>query len=278
MKKAVIMDIDGTLTNSSKKITPETRRALLQAQNEGALLVLASGRPVSGIMDYAVELEMDRHHGLIVAFNGSKVIDCQTGEVLFNETLTVEEGRAVLEHMKKFDVHPMIDRGDYLYVNDAWPAQRRWDHPEMNIVEFEVHAGHFKVCEIEDLAAFADFPLNKILNAGEPEYLQAHYQEMEAPFRGKLNAMFTAPVFFEFTSLGVDKAKALDAVLRPMGFEPEDMIAFGDSDNDRSMVEYAGTGVAMDNAVPDLKEAADVITGSNDEDGIVPALNAFLSR
>jgi len=99
--KVIILDVDGTLTNSKKVITEETKNTLIEAQNKGAILVLASGRPTSGLIDFAKELKMYENNGLLVSFNGSKVVDCQTEEVLFNETMTVEQGKEVLEHIEK---------------------------------------------------------------------------------------------------------------------------------------------------------------------------------
>ena len=87
--------------------------------------------------------------------------------------------------------------------------------------------------------------------------------------------MFTAPFYFEFTAQGIDKAKALDTVLIPRGYKKEEMIAFGDGHNDATMVEYAGIGVAMANAVDDLKAVADEVTRSNEEDGIAYTLNKY---
>lgn len=274
--KVIIMDVDGTLTNSKKVITKKTKDALIKAQEAGALLILASGRPTSGLMDLAKELKMDENHGLLVSFNGSKVVDCQTNEVLFNETMNVEDGQAVLEHMKKFDVKPMIDKGDYMYVNDVFNNQINYNGEPFNIIQYESRGGKFKLCEKDDLAAFADYPLNKILTAGEPEYLQANYKEMMEPFKDTLSCMFTAPFYFEFTAKGIDKAKALDTVLIPMGYKKEEMIAFGDGHNDASMVKYVGIGVAMDNAVDDLKSIADEVTLSNEEDGIAYTLSKHL--
>ena len=274
--RAILLDIDGTLTNRKKQITPKTKEALMKAQEHGIRLVLASGRPTSGIMDFGRELEMDRHHGIFVSFNGSRVIDCETGGILFNQTMTVEQGRTVLEHMKHFNVIPMIDKGEYLYVNDVFSGMLHNRGREINIIHHEARGGKFKLCEIDDLAAFADYPLNKILTAGEPEYLEAHWQEMMAPFQGVLNGMFTSSVYYEFTALGIDKATALDTVLRPMGILPENMIAFGDGQNDASMVQYAGIGVAMGNAVPELKAVADEVTLSNEEDGIAESLRLHL--
>lgn len=272
MKKVIIMDVDGTLLNSYKKIPEKTKAELLRVQKEGALLVLASGRPFTGLADFAKELEMEKNQGLLVAFNGSKVVNCQTGETMFDETIPVEEGQAVLEHMKKFDVRPMINKGEYMYVNDVFNNKVHIYGDEVNIIQYESRGGKFKLCEIDDLAKFADFPLNKILTAGEPEYLGAHYKEMMQPFVNKLSAMFTSPVYFEFTAKGIDKAKALDCVLKTLGYEKDDMIAFGDGENDCSMVAYAGLGVAMANAVDVLKNVADKTTLSNDEDGIAQIL------
>lgn len=274
--KVIIMDVDGTLTNSKKQITPKTKEMLIAAQNKGIKLVLASGRPVSGLIGLAKELEMEKHHGLLVSFNGSKVVDCQTKEVLFNQTMRIEDAREVLEHMKNFKVYPMIDKGNYLFVNDVYKGMITYQNEKIDIIQYEARGGNFKLCEIEDLSSFVDFPLNKILTAGDPEYLNEHYQDMMEPFKERLNCMFTAPFYFEFTAKGIDKAKALDSVLKPMGFQQEEMLAFGDGDNDATMLSYAGIGVAMDNAQDSLKKIADKITLSNEEDGIAVMLETLL--
>jgi len=273
--KVIIMDVDGTLTNSEKKITEKTKNALIRAQEEGVILVLASGRPTSGLMDYAKELKMDEHHGLLVSFNGAKVVECQTNKLLFNEAMSVKEGQAVLEHMKKFDVKPMIDKDDYLFVNDVYNCNVQYKDKPFNVIQYESRGGKFKLCEKDDLAAFADYPLNKILTAGDPEYLKKNYEEMMEPFKDTLSCMFTGPFYFEFTAKGIDKAKALDTVLIPMGYKKEEMIAFGDGHNDASMIKYAGIGIAMANAVEDLKEIADEVTLSNEDDGIAYALSKY---
>ncbi|MBL4931710.1 Cof-type HAD-IIB family hydrolase [Clostridium paridis] len=276
--KVIIMDVDGTLTNSKKEISKKTKEALIKAQKFGAILILASGRPTSGLMDFAKELKMDENHGLLVSFNGAKVVDCETNETLFNETMSIEHGQAVLEHMKKFDVSPMIDKGDYMYVNDVFNNQINNNGTSINIIEYESRGGKFKLCEKDDLAAFADYPLNKILTAGDPDYLKEHYKEMMEPFKDSLCCVFTAPFYFEFTAEGIDKAKALDTVLTPMGYKKEEMIAFGDGHNDASMVKYAGIGVAMANAVEDLKDIADEMTLSNEEDGIAYTLSKYFEN
>ena len=117
--KVIIMDIDGTLVNDEKVITPLTKETLLKAQEKGVRLILASGRPTSGLLKLAEELDMRNHHGLFVCFNGSKVVDCQSHETLYNHAISVEDSKAILEHLKNFKARPMFDKDEYMYVNDA---------------------------------------------------------------------------------------------------------------------------------------------------------------
>ncbi|PZF90508.1 Cof-type HAD-IIB family hydrolase [Listeria ivanovii] len=276
--EAIILDIDGTLLSDNKEITPTTKKALITVQQNGVKLILASGRPTTAMHLYAEQLEMDKYHGFLVSYNGAKVVDCQTNEELFSQALTVTEGKAVLEHMKQFDVKVMIDKDDYMYVNNVFDSFVPYRGEEINIIEYESRGGNFKLCEKDDLAAFLDYPISKILTAGDPAYLQENYQAMMEPFKESFNCVFTADFYFEFTAQGIDKAKALDTVLKPMGISAENLIAFGDGHNDITMVRYAGTGVAMSNAVSELKEVADLITLSNNEDGIAHMLTSLISN
>ena len=274
--KAIVLDIDGTLLTSEKKLSKLTKASLLKAQKQGVKVILASGRPTTGMLDLAEELELAKYDGYLVSYNGSKVIDVKTGEELFNQAMTVEEGKAVLEHMKQFDVTVMIDKDDYMYTNDVFSCTLDYKGQPLNIVEYESRGGKYKLCEKDDLAEFLDYPINKILTAGKPEYLKEVYQEMKAPFNNQLNCVFTADFYFEFTAQHIDKAKALDTVLSPLGIERKDVIAFGDGHNDITMLAYAGMGVAMENAVSELKRVADFETNSNDEEGILNFLERHL--
>lgn len=271
MSKAILLDVDGTLLNSAKQLTPRTKNALIRAQKQGWKLVLASGRPINGLMCFAQELEMDKFGGVLVAYNGSQVYDLKTKEILFEQTMSAKEVKAVLEHMKNFDVIVMIDRDEYMYVNDVFKKIER-DKKPFAVIEYESRSNHYLLCEKADLAAFADFPLNKILTAASPSYLKAHHEEMAAPFQDSLNSMFTSDFYYEFTAKGIDKAQALRKTMEQIGCKAENMIAFGDAQNDRSMLKMAGVGVAMGNATDELKEIANVVTDTNDDDGIATYL------
>lgn len=274
--KAIVLDIDGTLLTSNQVISEKTKKALIAAQANGIKVILASGRPTTGMLELAEQLDLPEYAGLLVSYNGSRVTDCLTKEVLFNQALDIETGQAILAHLKKFDVIPMIDKDEYLYVNDVYNNLLHLPEGDFNIIEYEARGGNFNLCEIDDLAAFANFPINKILIAAQPDYLQKQVAAIFAPFSETVTAAFSAPFYFEFTAKGIDKAKALKAVFPALGISANNVIAFGDGQNDRSIIEYAGIGVAMGNAAEELKMLADDVTFSCDEDGIAASLEKYL--
>lgn len=274
--KLIVLDIDGTLLNSKKIMTPRTKNKLIEAQRLGIKVALASGRPTRGIFPIAKELEMDQYEGFLISYNGAVVYDVKTKETVFQQGLPIELANQVLKHLSNYNVVPMVDHKDYLYVNNAFfDIEYELPMGVQNIVEYEVRGGHFKVCEIDDYSSVINQPVPKILVAGNPDYLLANYDAMTQPFREKTTFSFSAPYYFEFTDKGIDKARALREVFPEMGIQAKNTIAFGDGQNDRSIIEYAGLGVAMKNAVPDILEIADETTHSNDEDGIVEVLNRF---
>lgn len=277
MIKVIILDVDGTLTNSKKDITPKTKQVLLDAQNQGIRLVLASGRTANGLKRYAKELEMDKHHGLLVSSNGAEVVDFETGEILFQKVMSIDEGKAVLKHIQQFDIVPMIAKGEYMYTNNVFHNTIQWLGKPWNIMEYEARSNQYLLCEVKDLVSWCDFEITKILTFGQPEYLQEHYKEIGEPF-DHLNHMFTAPYYYEFTAQGVDKTKAIQESLIKLGYTEQEMIAFGDAQNDQSMLMFAGIGVAMANAIDSLKEVADEVTLSNEEDGIAYTLQKYLKK
>lgn len=275
--KAIVLDIDGTLLNDQKEISPRTRDSLLKAQEAGVKVVLASGRPISAMQCFSEELNMQRHNGLLLSYNGACVTDCATNETLFSQSMSDEVGKEILEHLANFEVKPMVAHKDYMYVNNVYDCMITAPPNGLkNIIEYESRSGNFKLCEVDNLAEFVDFPLHKILVAGEPEYLEKNWKVIMQPFEGRVSGYFSAPFYFEFTDKGIDKAFALDKSLQPLGISSENVISFGDGENDTSIIAYAGVGVAMGNAIDALKANANEITLSNNEDGIAHMLEKYL--
>lgn len=275
--KLILLDIDGTLFNSKHVITDETKRALLKAQESGLRLIIASGRPENGLHKIADSLDMEDNNGILISYNGAMVSDYETKEIIYEKRMSKEDARDVLTHLKKFEgLRAIVDKDEYMYVEDVYNCYLDLEDGKFNIIQHESRGNGFMLKEVENLADFIDFPVAKILTAGNPEYLQDNFKLMREPFEGKLSSMFTAPFYYEYTAKDVDKSEALKASVEKLGYSSDEMIAFGDGENDITMVDYAGCGVAMGNAIDSLKEVSDYITLSNDQDGIAYALKNIL--
>lgn len=275
--KAIALDIDGTLLSDKRVITPRTREALLAAQETGIKLILASGRPAQGLKALGAQLELPSHAGMYSAFGGAHVEDAATGECLFDQPIPEVELRRLLEHLKQFDVIAWLNEGRDFYVRDAYRCMIKNEKGEtFNVVKYERDSCDLLIREVDDLLERAHVPQCKVLTAGDPEYLAAHYQAMAEPFKDSLASSFTAPYYYEFMAPGVDKAHGLECALGHLGISADEVVAFGDSNNDASMLKWAGIGVAMGNAVDETKAASDMVTLDNNHDGIAEALRQLL--
>ena len=192
--------------------------------------------------------------------------------------MPADELHRLIDHLRNFDVIPMISLGRDLHVEDSYHCMITLpDGSQKNIVKYERDACDLKIREVESLHEVADaYPVDKLLTAGDPAYLQAHHEEMYAPFKQTLSGMFTADWYFEYTAPGIDKARALEGALPKLGIDASEVVSFGDGQNDKSMIEWAGTGVAMGNAVDEVKAVAQMVTANNNEDGIAVALDKLL--
>ncbi|MBR1758240.1 MAG: HAD family phosphatase [Lachnospiraceae bacterium] len=275
MIKMIFLDIDGTLINDQGIITPRTLDALLAVQERGVRVAIASGREERGLYQWADPLKLKEHHGILLTCNGARVLDAQTGEVLFARQIPVAEAKKVLRHLKQFDVVPMIAHGVYMHTTDVYGGMIDYRGEKFDIVRFEARSNRYLLCEHEDLEAWVTEPIEKILTAAAPAYLVAHAEEMGAPFRDTLSAMFTADFYYEYMPKGVEKGTAIEAVLPKLGLHREEIMAFGDAENDRSMIEFAGIGVATGNAMDSVKAAADWVSADCNHDGVAEALAHF---
>ena len=264
--EVLVLDLDGTLTNSEKKITEPTKEALLDIQQKGKIVVLASGRPTPGILPLAHELELEKYGGYVLSFNGAKIINCSTGEVLYNKTIPSEVIRPAYELAKDYDVD-ILAYSDDAIISGICPN---------SYTELEARINSLPICRVENFPAYINFPTNKLLISGE-ESLTAELEiKLNSHFRKLLNIYRSEPFFLEIMPQNIDKAYTLQKLLSAIGLTADQMICCGDGYNDITMLESAGLGVAMANAQPLVREKADYITKSNDEDGVLFVIDQFL--
>ena len=263
----LVLDLDGTLTNSKKEITPPTRQALIEIQEAGKKVVLASGRPTMGVAPLARELNLADYGSYILSFNGGRITDCRTGELIYNKLLPAEYIAPIYETACKYPVDILAYGEHSIYSGIA---------PNM-YSESEAFINHVKIDRLVDFVGFVSAQENnKFLITGEPDVIERLRQEMLFKFRGELNIYCSEPYFLEIMPQNIDKAFSLQNLLVSLNLTKEEMICCGDGHNDLTMIQLAGLGVAMANAQPLVLENADYITKSNNEDGVLHVINQFM--
>ena len=264
--KIIVLDLDGTLTNSKKEISQPTYEALMDIQKRGYKVVLASGRPTLGITDLAKQLELEKYGGYILAYNGAKIISCATGETIYEKTLPPE----VIPTL--FEVACQHDVGIISYETDKVIYGNRID----KYIELEAKINHVPIYMPDDFVKYLSYPVNKCLMTGEHEILEKAEKVLKHKFNSLLSIYYSESFFLEIMPQNIDKATSLLRLLNTIGIDSEEMICCGDGFNDISMIQVAGLGVAMENAKDIVKEAADFITLSNDDDGILHVINKIM--
>ena len=266
--KLLVLDIDGTLTNSEKKITEPTREALLRIQEKGMKVAIASGRPTPGTKYVAETLELERFGNYVLSFNGARILNYATKEIVLDKTIPAGMAGVLCEEARNYGVGIMTYDSECALAGTAVDKYMAWEAKINNIEIKEV--GHFK--------DVIDFPVNKCLMTADPEYLVQVEKKLKDKYAGSLNIFRSEPYFLEIMPKGIDKASVLQRFISYLGISREEIICCGDGYNDLTMIQYAGLGVAMANARPEVIEVADYVTASNDEDGIVQVIEKFIEK
>jgi Cof subfamily protein (haloacid dehalogenase superfamily) len=264
--RLIAMDLDGTLNNDEKRITPRTHAALMRVQQEGIRLALSSARPLPGLYRDRDALRLQCYHGILMAYNGGRIVDAATGETLCAISMTAEEARNALRMMEALPVTPIVDDGARFYVADL----------NGYMVAFECRVNAMTAVQVPNLAEYIHFDPAKLLLAVQPDELSAVRAAITRRLPPTLTVVQTAPYYLEIIPRSVNKGRGLMDICRVTGIDPREVIAFGDSENDIEMLRVAGVGVAMDNASSRVKAAADRVTLSNNDDGIAEALSLLV--
>lgn len=264
--RMIVLDLDGTLTNSKKQITAHTRETLIRAQKQGIKVVLASGRPTYGIAPIADQLELTTYGGYILAYNGGEIINWSNREVLHAQVLDPQVLPYMYQCAKDNDFAIVTYRDNYVIT----------ETPDDKYVLKEAILNVMQTLKVDNFLEYIDFPVPKCLIVGEAERLHQLEKVMYEQLKDTNEVYRSEPYFLELVPKGIDKAQSLAVLLEKVGIRREEVIACGDGFNDLSMIRYAGLGVAMQNAQPIVREAADFITLSNDQDGVAHVVEQFM--
>ena len=254
--KIIFTDIDGTLLDSKSQVPKKTAEFMHQLNNENNIpVVLVSARMPSGMRGIRAELGV---HSPMVCYGGGYILD-EKEQCIFNQTL---EGDMVKELLELMQSLPEISINIYSYDNWYVYEKDKWVCQEEEITG--IQATVLEEESVEKTGAF--FEVHKFLCMGEPQKIEELEQKIKESF--PVAVCRSKPTYLEIMPKQVSKGNALAVLGDYYKITREEMVAFGDGENDIEMIQYAGKGVAMANGVRMLKEAADSITLSNDEEGI----------
>ena len=261
--KVLALDLDGTLTNSQKEVTPRTRAALDAAIAKGVTIVLASGRPTAGVLPLAKELGLDKKGGCILSYNGGQIINVQTGELLFEKRIDPEWIPYFVQKAKKNDFAIFTYHKDFILT----------DKPDNKYVIQEANLNKMQVVGVDNFAEAVDFsPCKCMLASDDEEALVGLENHWKKRLDGVLDAFRSEPYFLEVVPQFIDKGNTLGVLMTKLSVLPEEVIAIGDGVCDVTMLQLAGVGIAMGNAEDSVKACVDKTTLTNEEEGVAVAV------
>jgi Cof subfamily protein (haloacid dehalogenase superfamily) len=255
------MDLDDTLLLDDLTISNENQDAIQHALDRGIKIVLASGRMVASMQSYAETLRLDMP---LIAYNGAMVQEAISGEILYHKPVPYEVANQVIPIFQELNFHLNVYLNERLYVKewDIWSEQ------------YQASAG-VTPQPAGDLLHILTGPPTKMLGIGTIEAIEKMREDLERRFGPQLDFTRSKPNYLEILAPGVSKADALQFLAQKWGFDRTEIMAIGDAPNDLAMIRWAGTGVAMANAVPAVREQADFITSDNNHHGVAEAIGKF---
>ncbi|HLR60033.1 MAG TPA: Cof-type HAD-IIB family hydrolase [Pseudogracilibacillus sp.] len=241
--KLIAIDMDGTLLNTNNQVSSYTKKAITRAQNEGIKIVLSTGRPLSFCYDYHSELGLTTD---LVTANGAQIWTSDK-QLLTERTFESKFAEELWQYGDMNDYYMWMVATQEMFRNSSRPInfhEHKW-----------IKLGFGRLNKEQKDSVFV-----KMLE----------YPELEVTSSSRSN--------IEVNDRHVNKASGLKVICDRLGITFDNMIAIGDSLNDKSMLEAAQIGVAMGNAIPEIKEVSNVITDTNDADGVAKIINHLLNE
>jgi Cof subfamily protein (haloacid dehalogenase superfamily) len=260
--KLVAADMDGTLLDSNGGISAKTIAAIKKAAEKNVIFTVCTGRPIQGVEKYSHALSLDVP---FITYNGAMIVMGRSKEIIYQQDVEPEDARSVLKIARELGTTFIVWSNNKLYASTL--NDKVHSYKQLSGVE---------PIKIEDDEMLVKQGITKLLWINTPEEL-THYQDLlKSRLSDSISYYTSKPTFLEFVNSKVSKAVAMEKLGEHFGIRREEMIAVGDGYNDLSMIEYAGLGVAMENAPDEIKAKADFVTLSNDNDGIAYLLEKFI--
>ncbi len=262
--RLVAMDLDDTLLRDDCTISERAVAAIRKARGLGVKITIATGRMPISARPYAQQLALDIP---VINYHGAMIQNALSGEVIFRRVIPVKLAREIVEYLQEKHFHVQI------YLRDRVFAQKLNDYSGIYKRIASVQIEQRDLCQVLEEEAEG---VEKMLVMAEEHVLDDLVTILRKRYSEMIHFTKSKPMFLELTEITVNKGVALANLAELYGIARDEVMAIGDSYNDIEMLEYAGLGVAMGNARLEVQIKANVITGTNQEDGVAQALERYV--
>lgn len=266
MYKLIAIDMDGTLLNTDKVISEQNKHAIAQAKKQGVTVVLASGRPLQGMVDSLKQLNMNSNDDYVLCYNAAMIQNIGTGEVIRECLVSGKDAKRVA----KFAEERSCNYHAFSKIHGLiTPRDSHYTQHEAKINDLTVTLMDFDT--LED-----DHPIVKTMLVDPVEILQPIVDSVPQTLKNDYSVVRSAPFFLEFNNPLSNKGEGVKALAKHLGIEQNEVMCIGDAGNDHDMLKYAGLAVVMQNADEETKSLADHITDTNNNSGVAKAIEKFV--
>ncbi len=260
--KLVVCDVDGTLVNDRKEVSPLTREAIELFRRQGGEFSLATGRIEKSVAVFCRDMAISVP---VILYNGAKIYHPQTREVIRNLLLSPEEVNQAAAMMLDYPFDFIFYSGGEAYILRHSSA----------IGVYEKGDGF--TCVVEpDISQILNREITKILMIGDNRFFSDFREEFTSNPACRANLVQSEPAYLEILPQGVNKGDALKVLADHLNLSLDEIICFGDNLNDLEMIQEAGIGVAMANGREEVRQVADIVAPTNNEDGVGTVLKSIL--
>lgn len=266
--KILFTDMDGTLLLHDSTVSSVMKETLNRLTEAGHKLVLTSGRPLDSILEVMEAAGLFYPGTLIISNNGSLIYDCSAHTPLREKTVPFPIVSDIMSMADEMGIHSQT------YTEHEIVCRQE----DKEVIHYRKRI-HMPLITASDVLSVLSRPPYKVhcIHLTDKHMLEALKEKVERKYAGQITAQFSNDQYLEFYSREAGKGNAILEVCHIFGVPEEDSVAAGDAPNDISMLLAAGTGVAMANAAPDVKEAADFVTSlDNDHNGLIEAIEKFI--
>jgi len=265
MIRLIATDMDDTLLDARSELTDRTLTALKRAMDAGVMVTLSSGRMNEAMMRFAERIGVNAP---MILFNGALIYDHRSDKTLYSNLIPADTAKAVAKMIEEMGIYLQI------YPGKGYYCHKRCEHTERYEASIRVPCTELGV----PVSEWMEGGMVKMLAIDDPKVIDEAQAKLKAAFPEGVNFMKSKAHYLEIVAEGIDKGRSLKTLGELLGLERDEIMAFGDGQNDSTMVAYAGCGVAMENAVEECKAGAQIIAPRNTEDGVAQVIERFLSE